>query len=252
MSKGLSNKSQNIVEMAANESSLDKIYFEQAEELRMNNQYKEAVDRYLHSILINKNNPTPYMGLALSYKKLKNYSKAISTLEKAEKINPSDVNIKKEIALCNIIEGNFENGIKYLIASIRLEPDNPDIQMQLAIAHEMIDEPDMALIIYQKIIETNPDYLRAYIQKATLYMHINDYLSSAKIFRKIIKINPDYYRAYLALGICYEKLGNISSAKRFYNKYLKNPYAIENRNEVLKRLSELKNISAINSHLRLV
>ena len=251
MSKGLNNKSHNITS-SVEENSLDKIYFEQAEELRMNNRYKESIDRYLRSILINKSNKTPYIGLALSYKKLKKYTKAISTLEKAEKINPFDVNIQKELALCNIIKGDFEKGIKYLIASIKLEPDNPDIQMQLAIAHEMTEEQDMALMIYQKIIETNPEYMRAYIQKATLYMHLDEYLSAAKIFRKIIKMNPEYYRAYLALGICYEKLGNNTAAKRFYGKYLKIPNAKENRNEVLKRFSELQNIKLKTYNLRLV
>lgn len=240
MSKGYSNNQKNIDESVSQGNSLAEIYYEQAEELRLNNHLKEAVDRYLHSILINKNNPIPYIGLALSYKSLKNYTKAIITLEKAEKINPSNVNIQKELALCNIIKGNFEQGIKYLISSIKLEPNNPDIQMQLAMAHEMIDEPDMALMIYQKIIETNPDYSRAYIQKATLYMHLDDYLSAAKIFREIIKHLPDYYRAYLALGICYEKLGNKASAKRFYNKYLKIPEAQSNRKEVLKHIDELK------------
>ena len=252
MSKGLSQKPENTFENASNEVSLAKIYFDEAEKIRCNNKYKEAVDRYLHSILINKNNPTPYLGLALSYKNLKNYNKAINALEKAEKISPYDVNVQKELALCNIIKGDFEKGIKYLISSIKLDPENIDIQMQLALVHEMIDEEDMALMIYQKIIETKPEYLRAYIQKATLYMHLEDYLSSAKLFREIIKINSEYYRAYLALGICYEKLGNFSSAKRFYNKYLKFPNVQLNRHEVLKRLEELKHNSVKNHHLRLI
>ena len=158
------------------EISLAEIYFTQAEELRCNSQFKEAIDKYLHSILINRTNPTSYLGLALSYKNLKNYKKAIQNLKKAEELEPTDSSIQKELALCNIFEGNFCVGIKHLIASIKLEPENLDIQMQLALVHEMIEEEDMALMIYQKIIETNPEYLRAYIQKATLYMHLNDYL----------------------------------------------------------------------------
>ena len=252
MGKGLSNRNKNVIENSEGKTSLAQVYLEQAEEYRISNKHREAVDRYLHSILINKENPTPYIGLALSYKSLKNYTKAVIALEKAEKISPYDVVVQKELALCNIINGNFEKGIKYLISSIKLEPDNVEIQMQLALVHEMIDEEDMALMIYQKIIETNPGYLRAYIQKATLYMHLDDYLESAKLFRTILKLSPDYFRAYLALGICYEKLGNIPSAKRFYNKYLKFPNAETNRKEVLKRLAELKQNNKKSNNLKLI
>ena len=145
--------------------------------------------------------------------------------------------------MCNIINGNFDRGLKYLIQAISLEPDNIDIQMQLALVHELIEEEEMALMIYQKIIETNPEYIRAYIQKATLYMHLDDYLNSAIIFKKIIKIKPDYYRGFLALGICYEKLSNISAAKRYYKKYLEiNPLA-HDYFDIKNRMKELKNIS---------
>jgi len=223
-----------------NGTCLAQEYFDRAEELRCGNKHKEAIDNYLHSILINRNNATSYLGLALAYKNLKNYNKAITNLHKAEKLLPSDIRVQKELALCNIIQGDFENGIKHLITSIKLEPSNIEVQMQLALVHEMIEEEDMALMIYQKIIETNPEYLRAYIQKATLYMHLDDYLNSARIFKEVLKLKPDYYRAYLALGICYEKLSNIKGAKRFYKKYMNFAKNTINSQEVLKRIKELE------------
>ncbi|MBQ9246100.1 tetratricopeptide repeat protein [bacterium] len=234
------------------ETSLAEVYFMQAEELRLESNYKESIDKYLHSILINKNNPAPYIGLAISYKELKNYNKAISNLEKANKLLPSTFLIQKELALCNIINGNFEDGIKYLMHSIKLKPDNIDIQMQLALVHEMIEEEDMALMIYQKIIETNPEYLRAYIQKATLYMHLEDYINSAKLFKKVIKLDSNYYRAYLALGICYEKLGNKSGAKRFYKKYLALSSQSDNYEEISKRIYNLDTQKTETNNLRII
>ena len=63
-------------------------YFTAAEDLRNNFQYKESVENYLHSILIDRNNPTSYIGVALSYKNLKEYQKAIVNLQKAELLSP--------------------------------------------------------------------------------------------------------------------------------------------------------------------
>ena len=214
-------------------------YFNHAEKLRQELKYKESVEKYLYSIMMDRENYNSYLGLAISYKNLKSYNKAIQNLEKAKTLNPFDSSVQKELALCNIILGNFDNGIKYLISSIRLEPDNLEIQMQLALVHEMIEEEDMALMIYQKIIETHPQYLRAYIQKATLYMHIEDYLNSARVFKEIIKLNPEYHRAILALAICCEKLGNITIAKRYYKKYLKLCKDCTNYKDVVKRIYEL-------------
>ena len=201
-------------------------YYKIAEEYRNNFNYKEAVINYLNVILIERQYLPAYTGIALAYKEMKQYKKAVKYLKKGETIAPTDTYIQKELAICNIIEGEFDDGLKHLIKAISLEPKNPDLQMQLALVHEMIDEEDMALMIYKKITETNPNYIRAYIQMATLYMHLDDYISSAVIFKKISKIKPDYYRAFLALGICYEKLSNIKTAKRYYKKYLeKNPMA---------------------------
>ena len=234
------------------ETSLAETYFTQAEELRLKNKNKEAIDKYLHSILINKDNATSYLGLGIAYKSIKNYDKAIISLKKAEKLMPSDFTVQKELALCNIINGDFENGMKYLINSIKIEPDNVDMQMQLALVHEMIEEEDMALMIYQKIIETKPDYTRAYIQKATLYMYLEDYLNSAKVFNTVIKLKPDYYRAFLALGICYDKLGNMSAAKRYYKKYLKLSSNIENNREISKRIYKMNTNKSTENKLRIV
>ena len=222
------------------EISIAQAYFVQAEEFRLNNNHKEAIDSYLHSILMNRNNAASYLGLAISYKNLKNYDKAVINLQKAEKLQPADIRVQKELALCNIIRGDFETGIKHLRTSIRLDPQNVEVHMQLALVHEMIEETDMALMIYQKIIETNPEYLRAYIQKATLYMHLEDYLDSARVFRKVLRLKPDYYRACLAIGICYEKLSNTSGAKRFYRKYMNLAKNTLNSQAVSQRIKELE------------
>ena len=213
-------------------------YYNQAEKLRTENKNKESIENYLKSIFINRNNPSSYLGLAIAYKNLKIYTKAIENLKKAEKLNPWDVKVQKELAMCNIIKGDFETGIQYLRSSIKLEPNNPDIQMQLALVHEMIEEEEMALMIYQRIIEYNPDYIRAYIQKATLYMHIEDYLNCAKAFKEVLKKDKTYYRGYLAIGICYEKMGNISGAKRYYKKYLTQNRLSENYKEIESRIKE--------------
>ena len=235
-------KKQNNLSVQREPDSVKKmaqVYFVLAENLRNRFKYKESLENYLKSILIDRNNVFSYIGAAISYKNLRNYDKAIDCLKKAEVLDCCENTIQKELAMCYIINGNFDNGLRHLIEAIKKEPNNLDMQMQLALVHEMIDEEDMALMIYQKIIETDETYIRAYIQKATLYMNIKDYYNSALLFKKVIKMKPDYYRAFLAIGICYEKLSNYNGAKRYYKKYLQmNPLA-ENYFDIKNRLKTI-------------
>ena len=53
-----------------------------ADALRLANMFQESVSKYLRAIFINRENIDAYYGLALSYKGLENYQKAIETLEK--------------------------------------------------------------------------------------------------------------------------------------------------------------------------
>ena len=48
--------------------SLAEKFFIKAEKLRNKYKYKESVENYLNSILIDRNNSVSYLGIAISYK----------------------------------------------------------------------------------------------------------------------------------------------------------------------------------------
>ncbi len=227
--------------------------FVKADALRLSNCHKESIGYYLNSLLINRDNAEAYFGLGVAYKHVRNYDKAVESLEKAKKLSYFDYKIHYELGICYLINGCFCPAIKHLVNSIRLNPKNLEAQIQLGMAHEMIEEDDMALMIYQKIIETNPSFLRAYAQKAALYMNLGMYQESAQVFRKILKINPDYYRAYLGIGICCDKFGKQVDAVRYYKKFLTLKPRSKNAQDVRKRLEVIKQeYSSRDCHLQVV
>lgn len=61
-----------------------------ADALRFAKMYKESVQAYLQAIMIDRNETKPYFGLAMSYKYLQDYKKAIATLLKLIKIDDSN------------------------------------------------------------------------------------------------------------------------------------------------------------------
>lgn len=192
-----------------------------ADALRLANFHKEAISKYLNSILLDRDNADSYYGLGVSYKYLNKVDKAIEALEKAKKLREMDFSIYYELGVCYLVTGEICLAVKNLVKALKLNPKNLNAQIQLAISHELMEENDMALMIYQKIIETSPSYIKAYNHKSALLMNMGNYYDASVIFSKILKLNPDYHRAYLGIGICFDKMGKTQDAIRYYKKFLK-------------------------------
>ena len=208
--------------------------------LRLANMFKESVPKYLRSIMINHDNDDAYYGLALSYKGLQNYVKAIEILKRLENYRPDDFSVYYELGICSLMNGEPVNAIKYLIKSIKLNPDNFNAQVQLALAHELVGEQDMALMIYQRIIEFAPDFLKAYKHKAALLMSLEEYKDASSVFNEILKVQPAYTKAILGIGICFDKLKRSVDAMRYYIKFVNNRPDSAHTPFVKNRLTALK------------
>ena len=144
-------------------------FYEKANELRLENMFKEAISNYLNAILIDRNNAESYYGLGVCYKNLQNFSKAIKYLETAAELKEDYYEAYFELGVCHLLEGIPCGAIKNFVRAIQINPDNPDAILQLGIAHELCEETDLALMIYQKLIENSPGFLKAYEHKSTLF-----------------------------------------------------------------------------------
>lgn len=214
--------------------------FVNADALRLANCHKEAIGKYLNSILLDRDNVDSYYGLGVCYKKMERIDKAIEVFEKAKKLREMDFSIYYELGVCYLVSGDVCSAMKNLIKSLKLNPKNLNAQIQLALSHEILGENDMALMIYQKIIETSPSYIKAYNHKSALLMSMEDYQEAGLVFNKILKINSDYYRAYLGIGICFDKLGKCVDAARYYKKFLSYKPNSHHAPFVKKRLKDLQ------------
>ena len=184
--------------------SLAKNFSTQADKLREQNMYKDAVSIYQNAILVDRDNVNSYYGLGLCYKFLGNYTKAIKTFEKATEIKPDFYEAYYEMGICHQLEGIPCGAIKSFVKAIQINPENPSAIFQLGISHELCDEEDMALMIYQKLIENSPNYIKAYEHKSTLLMKLKRYKEACSVLIELIKIAPTNSQAYLGIATCLE------------------------------------------------
>ena len=91
--------------------------------LRLANRHKESLPHYLQAIMKDRTNRDAHYGLALSYKAMENYEKAILYFSKANDLLIT-VDTTMELGICNYALENFELAIKYFQAVIKLEPNN--------------------------------------------------------------------------------------------------------------------------------
>ena len=181
-----------------------------------------------------------YLGLAKSYKYLKEYKKAIATLLRLIAIDDSKDEYFYELGVCALSDGNPAGAIDYLIKAILINRENLEAQIQLAIAHELVDEADLSLMIYNKLIETNPEFLKAYYNKAAMLMGQGDFMEASRTFFQLIKRNPDYYKAYLGIAMSFDKMSKFKDAIRYYKKFLELKQFSEDAVFARNRIEELR------------
>ena len=224
----------------------------QADALRSSMMFKESIPKYLRAIMLNRENLEAYYGLALSYKHLQEFSKAISTLKKALLIDNKNNDIHCELGICLLLNGEPEQSMSELRETIKLDETNLNAQVQLAVAHEMCNEEEMALMIYDKINEEAPKFFQAHQHKAALLVNLEEYKEACMTFYQMLKLNPKYEKAILGIGICFDKLKRFTNAIRYYRKFLNIKPKSEHINQVKERISLIKNKQKHVSNLTIV
>lgn len=215
-------------------------YFLKAETLRNSELFNESVRFYLSSLLIENKNFDCYMGLAMAYKHIHKYEKAIKILNKAKKLKTNSYNLHYELGILYLLCENPIAALKEFKNAILLDKKKVEAQIQLAKAHEVLGDFEMAEMIYKRIIDFFPANIQAYNNLANLYLTQERYIESGSVYKQILKINRNFAQAYFGLGICFEKLGKINDAIRHFRKFSEiKPNSI-NSSEVKKHLKKLK------------
>ena len=215
-------------------------YFLKAETLRNSELFNESVRFYLSSLLIENNNFDCYMGLAMAYKHIHKYEKAIKILNKAKKIKTNSYELHYELGILYLLCENPHAALREFRSAILLNKSKVEAQIQLAKAHEVLGDDDMAEMIYKRIINFFPANISAYSNLANYYMSHENYLDAGSVYKQLLKINANYSQAYFGLGICFEKFGKINDAIRYFRKFSElKPNSI-NSAEVKKHLKKLK------------
>ncbi len=182
----------------------------------MENEFKKAVDLYeigkisdAKKICTNiyKKNPKHFDNLRLLnfiYFKEKKFSKALSFINEAIKINPN-------FAETYNVQGNTLNELKQL---------------------------NQAVISYDKAIKINPNFSNAYYNKGLVLHELKNTNLAIENYKEAIKINPNFFQAYNNMGFAFHQLKRFDESLKSYEKaFAINP----NSNFLLGKIIHSKN-----------
>lgn len=140
-----------------------------------------SVDYYNSYISTHQPRPIDYIGRALDFITLKNYTAAIADLDKAVAITP-------------------DHPVAYLLRAQARYRQSDDIPTNLKL--------QMVLADVDRALELSPRNAIAWFNKGNLLFEIGNYTSALSAYSKAIELQPDLGEAFYNRGYIYLKLGN--------------------------------------------
>ena len=157
-------------------------------------------------------------GLAHSLENQGKLDDAIEVINKAEKMNPKDLKIKKQSAQIHISANELDTAFEK-ISKLR-EIDGNDVQTLNLLGQYYICKDDAAKAeeCFANIKKINPDYNEIYRDWGKRFIQKGDEKKAEPYLHAAIQKNPSDSDAMVCLGELYEKQNQIGKALQFYKK----------------------------------
>ncbi|MDQ2830244.1 MAG: tetratricopeptide repeat protein [Chloroflexota bacterium] len=190
--------------------------YAQAERLRAANHCDRAIPLYRRAIAAYATYVSAYVGLGFCYQVLGSYAAAITTFDKAIRIDPTNYLLYFYRADLEAQAGRMGAAMGDYRAALRLSP--PQVPSYLAIAQGFLsidDFPD-ALGAVSKAITLTPSNPSLYEQRANIYLQASDDQHAYADYRRAIQLAPTAVeRARL-----YADLAGVYAGQRDYDPAL--------------------------------
>ncbi len=215
-----SKKTRNVAEMSESAVSARKLSVKFTEGLKAYyaGNTSEALRVFNGIVLDNPKHDAAWFMLAKIDKDRKNYADAISSLQKALKIDKTNVWYKIDMAKLYALTGDYAYAAK-LWEQVCKEKDNNEYYLYaLADCYMSLDKPQKIIETYnrmEKIMGSNDELTRV---KASLWLYMNKVEEAVNEYDKLIKIYPHNAEFYVKAGLIYQSNDMLEKAYPYYEK----------------------------------
>lgn len=156
---------------------------------QINSKKMTEAQNYINSA---PNIPNGYIDLASAYSEQRDYSKAISALNKALELSSSDNDkfiIYYNLAIVYMNTQDWDNSIKYAQMAKQIK-DSPDVENLFVAINFNQGNSEFAKQAYILALSKEPGNINDSLNLANLYLKEFDFAAAGKTLNKLVQVNP--------------------------------------------------------------
>jgi len=170
--------------------------------------YNAALVFYLDAIKLIKPNKDLYLKAAECFEKMNDMGKARGYLRKAIAVDPYFDEAFYRIGETYLTEEKYSKAISSFERAVKLNKENIDYLASLAEAYISIEEGEKALLLFERIFQLDPQNKQNWINLATAYFNVENY---RKAFQVLVEAEQKYEGSadiYYIKSVFYFEVGN--------------------------------------------
>lgn len=121
---------------------------------------------------------------------------SISLLEKAQKLDPQNIDYPYEIALAHYIDGNYKTAIKQFEKLAKRNDVIDRVYQALGNSYSMSGQPKKAIATYEKGLNIFPNSGILYLERGNMELFIKEYGNALSYYEKGIEVDPKFPSNY--------------------------------------------------------
>jgi Flp pilus assembly protein TadD len=183
--------------------------------------HRDAVQTLLRASAIDTRQALIHFHLGISYSRLEDSERAISSYKKALELNPGYVE-----ALCNLgnvlsRSGSVSDAISNYLRAIEIAPESPQIHYNLGTLYLEQFQPEKAIPCFRKAVNLAPDYAAAHNSLGVALTEVGELAEAVVHYRHAKRIDPQFVVALFNLHSALIDLNDISGATDCLEESLK-------------------------------
>lgn len=141
---------------------------------------------------------------------------------RATRIDPENHRAYYEAALVDLYDkGRHDEGLGRLETAEKLAPHDRDVLFQIGRTHVVDGQREQGLRYLERAIAEDPNYGSAWYYKGVALSGLGRYAEADLAFREAIAINPHDVTAFRELGLLYEQFDAFDASKGVYDEGLR-------------------------------
>lgn len=187
------------------------------------NEYKSALNTLEKAEILDASDIEIYMTRAEVYTAMGKYKHALQTLNTAQNLASADEQDDIYLAIADVHEAdeNFEASFSNLVNALQLNPHNEEALNRIWFTVEINGNYEESIGLHQKLIDNDPYNHLAWYNLGQAYLGSGNNEKAAYAFDYVTVINEEYEPVYRDLGEAYYRMEKYEKAIEVFKKGMK-------------------------------